>query len=49
MDDIYNNIDDFNSSSKRKILLLFDDMIVDIMNNKKFEVILKNYLLDSEN
>ena len=36
MDDIYENIDDRNSNTKRKILILFDDMIADIMTNKKF-------------
>ena len=36
MDDIYENIDDYNSNRKRKILIAFDDMIADIMTNKKF-------------
>ena len=34
MDDVYNNIDDYNPKRKRKILNLFDDMIADIMTNK---------------
>ena len=42
MDDVYNNIDDYNPESKRKILIVFDDMIADIMNNKKIQVIIKN-------
>ena len=33
MDDIYDNIHDYNSSRKRKILIVFD-MIADIMINK---------------
>ena len=37
MDDVYENIRDYNSSRKRKILILFDDMIVDIMANKHFQ------------
>ena len=41
MDDIYNNIDDYNSSRKTKILFVFDDMIADIMTNKKFQTIIK--------
>ena len=41
MDDIYNNIDDYNSSKKTKILFVFDDMIADIMTNKKFQTIIK--------
>ena len=36
MDDVYENIDDYNSNRKRKILIVFDDMIADIMTNKKF-------------
>ena len=35
MDDVYENINDYNSSRKRKILIVFDDMIADIMTNKK--------------
>ena len=34
MDDVYENIDDYNPSRKRKIVL--DDMIVGIMTSKKF-------------
>ena len=33
MDDVYNNIDDYNAKRKRKILIVFDDMIADIMSN----------------
>ena len=41
MDDVYQNIDDSNPSRKRKILTMFDDMIADIMSNKKFPAIIK--------
>ena len=41
MDDVYENIDDYNSSRRRKILIAFDDMIADIMTNKKFQTIIK--------
>ena len=40
MDDVYENIDDYNSSRKRKILIFFDDMIADIMTNKQFQTII---------
>ena len=33
MDDIYENINDYNLSRKRKILIMFDDMIADMMTN----------------
>ena len=36
MDDVYENIHDYNPSRKRKILIVFDDMIAAIMTNKKF-------------
>ena len=36
MHDIYENIDDYNSNKKRKILIVFDDMIADIMTSKMF-------------
>ena len=41
MDDVHNNIDDYNLGRKRKILIVFDDMITDILTNKRFQVIIK--------
>ena len=41
MDDCYNNINDYNPNRKRKILIVFDDMIADIMTNKVFQAIIK--------
>ena len=36
MDDIYENIDQYNPNVKRNILIIFDDMIVEYMlSNKK--------------
>ena len=34
MDDIYENINDYNPSRRRKILIVFDDMIAEIKNLK---------------
>ena len=45
MDDVYQNINDYNPSRKRKILILFDDMIADIMSNKKFQAIIKELFI----
>ena len=42
MNDVYENIDDYNPSRKRTILIIFDDMIEDIMRNKKFQTIIKD-------
>ena len=41
MDDVYKNIDDYTPKRKRKMLIVFDDMIADIMTNKRFQVIIK--------
>ena len=41
MDDVYENIDDYSPRRKRKILIVFDYMIADIMTNKKFQAIIK--------
>ena len=41
MDDVYENIDDCNQSRKRKILIVFDDVIAVIMSNKKFHAVIK--------
>ena len=38
-------IDDYNPNRKRKILIVFDDMIVDIMTSKKFQAIIKELLI----
>ena len=38
MDDIYKNIEQYNPNKNRKILVLFDDMIADMLSNKKLRV-----------
>ena len=35
MDQIYKNIEEYNPNKKGKILIVFDDMIADILSNKK--------------
>ena len=35
MEDVYKNIENYNPGKKRKILIVFDDMIADMINNKK--------------
>ena len=39
MADIYKNIDEYNTDKERKILIVFDDMIADMINNKKLNSI----------
>ena len=41
MDDVYESIDDYKRCRKRNILILFNDMIADIMSNIKFQAIIK--------
>ena len=33
MQDVYKNIEEYNIGKKRKILIVFDDMIADMINN----------------
>ena len=35
MDDIYKNIEEYNPNKKRKVLIIFDDMIAYMLTNKK--------------
>ena len=43
MDDIYKNIEECNPNRKRKILIVFDDTISNMLSNKKL-----NHLLEEE-
>ena len=35
--DVYENLKDYNSTKKRKVLVVFDDIIKDIESNKKIK------------
>ena len=41
MDDVYENIDYYNSSQKRKILIIFDGMIAGIITYEKIQAAIK--------
>ena len=41
MNDVYSNINDYNPNRKRKILIVFESMIADIMTNRKCQAIIK--------
>ena len=45
MKDVYEYIDQSNPSRKRKILIALDDIIADIMSNKKFQTIIKELFI----
>ena len=39
MQDVYKNIEDCNPGKKCKVLIVFDDLITDMVNNKKLDSI----------
>ena len=45
MDDVYDYINNYNPKRKRKVLIVFDGMIADIMTNKKFQAIIKELFI----
>ena len=49
MQDIYKNFEEYNPGKKSKVLIAFDDMIADLINNKKLNPIVRDCLLEVEN
>ena len=45
MNDVYENINDYNAIRKRKKIIVFDEMISDFMTNKKFQAIIKELFI----
>ena len=45
MDNVYNNIDDYNPTRNRKILIVFDNMIADILITKKVQATIKELFI----
>ena len=45
MDDILENIEDYNDKRKRNVLIVFDDMISRAMSNKKAQQVLKELII----
>ena len=39
MDDIYESIEEYNSGKERKILIVFNDLIADMLSNEKLNPI----------
>ena len=44
MQDVYKNIDEYNADKERKILIAFDDMTADMINNKKLNSLITKLL-----
>ena len=40
MGDVFDNINNYNKNRDKKVLIIFDDMIADIMSNEKFKAII---------
>ena len=47
MSDVYKNIEDYNPDNKRKVLIVFDDMIADMINNKKLNPVVTELAIRS--
>ena len=47
MQDVYKNIEDYNPIKRRKILIIFDDMIADMINNNKLNPIVTELFIRS--
>ena len=45
MDDIYKNIEDYNPNKNGKILIVFDDIIADMLSNKTLNPIVTELLI----
>ena len=45
MDDVYENISNYNPNRDKKVLIVFDDMTADIMGNKEFQAIIKKLFM----
>ena len=45
MDDVYENINDYNPTRRRKVFIVFDDIIADIMSNKKFQAVVRELFI----
>ena len=48
MDNIYQNIEEYSPNTKRKILIVFDDIIVDMFINKKLNPIVTELVIRSK-
>ena len=48
MDDVYGNLEEYNPTTKTKVLLMFHDMIVDMESNKKLSPIVTELFLEGK-
>ena len=48
MQNVYKNIDEYNTDKEHKILIVSDDMTADMINNKKLNSIVTQLFIESE-
>ena len=48
MDDIYKNLQEYNPNRKPKVLVLFDDMITEMLRNKKLNPVVTELFIGGE-
>ena len=44
IDDVCTNLEDYNPTKKRRVIVVFDDMVVDMDSNKKLSPVTKLFL-----
>ena len=49
MHSVYKNIDNYNLNKQNKILIVFDDMIADMINNKKLNSVVTELFIRGKN
>ena len=49
MNDSYETTEEYNLNKERKTLIVFDDMITDMLNDKKFQEILTGWFIRGRN
>ena len=47
MKDVYKNIEEYNLGKKLKVLLVFDDIMANIINNKRLDAIVTELFITS--
>ena len=47
MQDVYKNIEKYNPNKERQVLIVFDDMIADMINNKKLNPVVTELFITS--
>ena len=45
MNDLLDNINNYYNNSDKKLLMIFDDMIADIMRSEKFKAVIKEFFI----